>query len=145
MEEIMSETVAHPPGTFCWWELGTTDADDAKKFYGNLFGWNPNDIPIGENVFYTMLELQGKSVGALYDIKDDQPGMPAHWRSYVTVESADATAAKAKDLNGSVVVEPFDVMEHGRMAVLQDPTGAMIAAWEPKAHNGAGYVNDVGG
>lgn len=129
------------PGQFCWWELATSDANAAKQFYTSLFGWTVRDIPLDGGNTYTMLEKDGKQVAALYQDKD----RPTHWGSYIGVESADATVAKAKELNATVMMEPFDVMTEGRMAVLQDPTGAVFSVWEPKNHKGAAHVNDVGG
>ena len=70
--------------------------------------------------------------------------MPPHWNSYVSVASADASAAKAKELGAKVMVEPFDVMDAGRMAVISDPTGAVVSLWEPRRHIGAQVVNEPG-
>ena len=69
---------------------------------------------------------------------------PPHWSSYVTVEDADATAAKAKEPGAQLLAEPFDVMEAGRMAVLQDSEGAVVSAWQPNQNTGAGLVNEHG-
>jgi predicted enzyme related to lactoylglutathione lyase len=69
---------------------------------------------------------------------------PAHWNNDVSVTSADETAAKAIDLGATLIEEPFDVMEFGRMAMLADPGGAMLCVWEPRTHIGAGRVNDLG-
>ena len=56
----------HAPGSFCWIELATTDGPGAKKFYGEIFGWEAQDNPMGPDMVYTMLKLNGKDVGALY-------------------------------------------------------------------------------
>jgi predicted enzyme related to lactoylglutathione lyase len=77
----------------------------------------------------------------LYGAREGQP--PA-WNSYVTVESADAGAAAAKEHGGTVEAEPFEVMDVGRMAVIQDPTGAYFSVWEPRASIGAERVNEPG-
>jgi predicted enzyme related to lactoylglutathione lyase len=69
---------------------------------------------------------------------------PAHWNNYVSVTSAEETAEKARELGATVIEEPFDVMEFGRMALLADPGGAMLCVWEPREHIGAGRVNDLG-
>jgi predicted enzyme related to lactoylglutathione lyase len=137
----MGERTSYKPGTFSYAELATSDADGAKEFYSALFGWEPEDVPVGDEMIYTMLRLGGKTVGALY--KSEQAPHPA-WMSYVTVEDADATAARAKEQGANVMTEPFDVMTFGRMAVLQDPTGAVFAAWQPKESIGAQLVNDPG-
>lgn len=140
----MVEVTKHEPGTFCWVELGTSDGPAAKKFYTSLFGWTLNEYPMGEGGTYTMLMKNGWEAGALYQLGPEQKGVPPHWNSYVAVESADAAAAQAKKLGGSVVMEPFDVMEHGRMAIVQDPNGAVFSLWQPKEHKGAQVVNEPG-
>src|SRR5262247_4123730 len=134
----MPEFSKHEPGSFTWVELATTDTGAAKKFYGGLFGWTFEDSPAGPDMVYTRFQLRGKDVGAAYPQQKEQRdhGIPPHWGTYVTVESADRSAAKAKELGGTVMMEPFDVMEHGRMAILQDPTGGVLSIWQPKQHIG---------
>jgi uncharacterized protein len=138
----MSEVTRHEPGSFCWPELGTTDAEGAKKFYTTLFGWTSTDSPAGPDMIYTMLKKGGKNVGALYGMDSKQPGVPPHWTTYVAVASADETAKKAKELGGKALAEPFDVMDVGRMAILQDPQGATLAIWQAKKHIGVEVVNE---
>lgn len=134
----------HAPGTFCWIELATTDGPGAKKFYSELFGWEGNDSPIGGGMVYTTLRLNGKDVGALYQKGgEEMKNVPTHWASYISVVNADETAAKAKSLGGTVVMEPFDVMEHGRMAVITDPTGAAFCIWQAKQHKGIGVKGET--
>ena len=142
-EARMQETPKYAPGTFCWVELGTTNGEAAKKFYTELFGWDFNDNPIGPDMVYTMLTLGGKDVGALYKMSPEMTsqGIPPHWLSYVSVASVDETANKAKSLGGTLMKEAFDVFDVGRMAVVQDPTGAVFALWQPGKHAGAGVVN----
>jgi uncharacterized protein len=134
------------PGQFCWWDLSTTDPSKAKEFYANLFGWTPRDIPMGEGMVYTMLEKDGKQAAALSSMSPElvAQGVPPHWSSYIGVENVDSTVDKAKELNATVLAGPFDVMTEGRMAVLQDPTGAQICVWEPKDHKGAQYTSGPG-
>jgi uncharacterized protein len=142
-EAKMQESVEYKPGTFCWVELGTTDGDAAKKFYTQLFNWDYTDNPVGPSGFYTILKQNGKDVGALYRMPEEMTsnGVPPHWMSYISVANADETAAKAKSLGATLMKEPFDVFTMGRMAVIQDPTGAMFALWQPGTHPGAGVVN----
>jgi predicted enzyme related to lactoylglutathione lyase len=137
----MGERTSHAPGSFSWVDLGTTDTAAAKDFYSSLFGWEAEDSPMPDGGAYTMLRARGKHVGALYEAR---PGQPVAWASYVTVESADAAAAAAKEHGGTLMAEPFDVMEAGRMALVQDPTGAVFAAWEPRDNIGAQLVNEPG-
>jgi predicted enzyme related to lactoylglutathione lyase len=134
------------PGNFCWFELATSDQAAAKNFYGGLFGWTANDFPMGPASFYTMFQLRGRNVGATYtlDPQQAQQGLPPHWGAYVAVANADETITKAKSLGGAVVVGPMDVAEHGRMAVLRDPTGAVINVWQAIQHQGVGLWGEEG-
>ena len=142
-EARMQETPEYKPGTFCWVELGTANGDAAKTFYTQLFGWTYEDHPMGPGMVYTMLKLNGKDVGALYKLMDEQvaQGVPPHWLSYVSVTSADESTAKAKGLGATILKDPFDVMTVGRMSVIQDPTGAVFALWQAGDHKGAGIYN----
>jgi predicted enzyme related to lactoylglutathione lyase len=143
-EARMQETTQYAPGTFCWVELGTTDGEAAKKFYTELFGWSFTDNPMGPGGVYTMLKLDGKDVGGLYHMPTEMTsqGVPPHWLSYVSVKSADETADTAKSLGATLMKEPFDVMDVGRMSVIQDPTDAVFAIWQAGTHSGAG-IKDV--
>lgn len=142
----MPETTVQAPGTFCWCEVGTTDARVAKSFYGSLFGWTTQDVPAGDAGTYTMIHHGGHELGGMYELSKEmrEQGVPAHWLAYVKVASADAAAAKATELGGRVVMGPFDVMKAGRMAVVQDPTGGTFAMWESREHGGAGGMGETG-
>jgi uncharacterized protein len=135
----------HTPGSFSWAELGTSDTKAAKGFYGGLFGWTANDMPMGPDQVYTMLEISGKPVGAMYSLDKNmrEMGIPPHWMLYVTVANADETAARIAGLGGKVMKEPFDVFDAGRMAVLQDPTGAVFCLWQANKHIGAQRIDEV--
>ena len=132
----------HDNGRFCWAELSTSDGPGAKAFYTALFGWEAVDNPMGPDMVYTMLKLNGENAGALY--QDNSGKAPPHWGAYISVDDADASAARAKELGGTVLMGPMDVMEHGRMAVVQDPTGAVFCTWQPKNHIGYGVINEPG-
>jgi predicted enzyme related to lactoylglutathione lyase len=137
----MGERTSHPPGTISWSDLGTPDPDAAKTFYTSLLGWEVDDRPIPDGGTYSMLRKDGRDAAALSRAME---GMPPAWNTYVTVDSADDAAAKAAELGATIVAEPFDVLEAGRMAVIQDPTGAFFCVWEPRDHIGAGIVNGPG-
>ena len=134
----MTNIDRHAPGSFCWIELNTTDQKAAKTFYSKLFGWEPDDSPIGPDAFYTTFKLGGRSAAAGYTMNAEQraQGVPSHWGIYMEVQNADDAAAKAKQLGGNVIAPAFDVMDYGRMAVLQDPTGAYFCVWQPMTHHG---------
>jgi len=137
----MPEVTDHAPGTPSWVDLATSDAESAKAFYTGLFGWEGETM--GEEAgFYTMLRKGGKDVAALYPAGSEQG--PPHWNTYVTVADVDAVVDKAEPAGGIVVAPPFDVLDVGRMALVQDPAGAMIALWESRGHAGARLVNEPG-
>ena len=138
----MPEVSRHEPGSFCWAELATSDDGAAKRFYTTLFNWSYEDSPAGPGMIYTTLKKAGKRAGALYKLGAEQKGVPPHWNTYVSVASADQSAKKAKELGGKVLMEAFDVMDLGRMAIVQDPQGAIISVWEPKKHIGVEVVNE---
>ena len=142
----MAIVTTHEPGTFCWPELYTTDQAGAKTFYAGLFGWGTRDIPMGPDAAYTIFTLLGRDAAACFGALPNmaQQGIRPHWIAYVWVLSSDETAARAKAAGGQVVKEPFDVPGVGRMAVLQDPTGATICAWEMKGHPGVGVIKEPG-
>jgi len=142
-EARMQEIPEYKPGTFCWVELATTNGQAAKTFYTQLFGWDYVDNPVGPDMIYTMLKLNGKDVGALYQMPSEMraQGIPPNWLNYVSVTSADETAEKAKAAGATLLKDPFDVFTVGRMAVVKDPTGAVFALWQAGTHKGAGIYN----
>jgi predicted enzyme related to lactoylglutathione lyase len=142
----MGERTQYTPGTFSWADVTTTDQPAAKEFYSGLFGWEAEDMPVGDGVAYSMMKQDGRNVAAISPQPQQQreAGVPPTWNSYVTVASADDAAAKAGELGGTVHAPPFDVMDAGRMAVIQDPQGAFFMVWEPRENIGAGVVNGPG-
>jgi uncharacterized protein len=137
---------SHAPGTFSWPELATTDQKGGAAFYRDLFGWEINEQPMGPGETYTTFQVRGRPVSAAYTMRPEekQTGAPPHWNNYVTVKNADEAVTKAKSLGANVFAPPFDVMDFGRMAVLQDPTGAVFQVWEPKQHIGAMILGEPG-
>jgi predicted enzyme related to lactoylglutathione lyase len=142
----MPDFTSHAPGTFSWVELMTTDAKAGADFYRALFGWDAVEHEMGPDAVYRIFTMRGRDVAAGADLPQDerQMGVPSHWNLYVAVASADDAAAKAASLGGKVLFGPFDVMNHGRMAVLQDPTGAVFHVWQPNAHIGVKIRNEPG-
>jgi predicted enzyme related to lactoylglutathione lyase len=136
----MGERERHEPGTFSWTDLTTPDAGAAKEYYGGLFGWEFEDNPVPGDGVYVMARLDGRAAAAMYETTERHPA----WASYVTVEDADEVTARARELGANVLAEPFDVMDVGRMATLQDPTGAVFCVWQPGTSIGAEIVNGPG-
>jgi predicted enzyme related to lactoylglutathione lyase len=142
----MGQRTQYTPGTFSWTDLTTSDQDGAKAFYTALFGWDVVDNPVGDDMVYSMMQIEGQPVAAISPQPQQQRemGVPPMWNSYVTVADADAAVERAKELGGSTHAPAFDVMDVGRMAVIQDPQGAFFEVWQPKAHIGAHLVNGHG-
>ena len=142
----MGERTSYPNGTFSWVDNSTTDQDGAKSFYSTLFGWDFDDRPVDENTVYSMAVKDGKMVGAVSPQMQNERemGVPPHWNNYITVDDVDAVAGRAGELGGQVLAPPFDVMDAGRMAVIMDPTGAVVCLWQATGHPGAGLVNAPG-
>jgi uncharacterized protein len=139
----MSERTSYEPGTPCWIDLATPDQDAAAEFYGALFGWSVVEDENAEQTGgYRVATRRDKAVGGVMKLMRE--GQPPAWSTYVCVEDADATAAKAREAGGTVMVEPMDVLDYGRMAFLVDPTGAVIGLWQPGRNIGAGLVNEPG-
>lgn len=132
------------PGVPCWVDTSQPDPEAAVAFYSGLFGWEfENTMPEGSEGAYFIARLRGGDVAAIGSIPDGAPPM-AMWNTYVWVDNANETAAKARDAGGQVMTEPFDVLDAGRMAVLADPEGAVFCVWQAKNHRGAAVVNEHG-
>jgi predicted enzyme related to lactoylglutathione lyase len=128
----------------CWIDTSQPDPEAAAEFYGALFGWELEDVmPPDAPGRYFMARIRGKDVAGVGSIPEGAPQM-AIWNTYVWVDSADETASKVRDAGGSVMMEPFDVMDAGRMAVFTDPEGAVFFAWEARANKGSQIVNEHG-
>lgn len=131
-----------PRDTFGWVDLASTDQETAKKFYSELFDWEPQDAPLPDGGYYTNFKKDGKTVAGLGSTMAE--GMPSIWSSYVLVDDAEKTVKAAKDAGGQVFMEPMDVMEFGRMAFVADPSGAAFGLWEPKSHQGVEMFGEHG-
>ena len=140
----MSERDGYIPGVPCWIDTSQPDPEAALPFYSGLFGWEFEDaMPDGSEGSYFIGRIRGGDVAAVGAIPEGAPPM-ALWNTYIWVESADDTAAKAREAGGVVLSEPFDVLDAGRMAVIADPEGAVFCAWQAKEHKGAKVVNEHG-
>lgn len=141
----MTEMTQYKQGMFCWADLATTDAHSAKEFYTKLFGWNATDFPTGDGGPYTMFDIDGKNVCALYAMEEERKnqGVPPMWQGYVSVENVNKSVHTAQELGANIIMQPMDVMGYGDMAVIQDPTGAMLAFWQPGQHKGADIISEV--
>jgi predicted enzyme related to lactoylglutathione lyase len=140
----MSERSEYAPGEFCWVDLATSDTNAAAKLYGELLGWEAESAgPVEETGGYGFFTRNGKQVAGYGPLQRE--GQPTTWSSYVKVVDADETAEKVNGAGGSVFMEPFDLpADSGRMAVIADPSGAVVCIVQQKQHHGAELVNEVG-
>jgi hypothetical protein len=128
----------------CWVDTNQADPDAAAEFYGDLFGWELENVMAPEaGAKYLMARIRGCDVAAISSVPEGAPPM-AMWNTYVAVASADEAAAKVADAGGTVLNAPFDVPEAGRMAVCADPEGAVFCVWQAGKHKGARIVNEAG-
>jgi predicted enzyme related to lactoylglutathione lyase len=140
----MPDRNGYIPGVPCWVDTSQPDPEAAADFYRGLFGWEFEDVmPPGSEGKYFIARLRGGDVAAVGSTPEAVPPM-AMWNTYVRVESADQAASKVRDAGGGVLMEPFDVMDAGRMAVLTDPEGAAFNVWQAKELEGARVVNEPG-
>ena len=140
----MPERDGYIPGVPCWVDTSQPDPEAAVDFYSGIFGWEFEDVmPPESEGKYFIARLGGGDVAAVGSIPEAAPPM-AMWNTYVWVESADQTASKVLDAGGQALMDPFDVMDAGRMAVFADPEGAAFCVWQAKEHRGARIVNEAG-
>jgi hypothetical protein len=140
----MPERDGYIPGVPCWVDTSQPDPEAAAEFYSGLFGWEIEDVmPPGSDGKYFMARIRGGDVAAIGSTPGGAPPM-ATWNTYIWVDDANETAAKVRDAGGTVLTEPFDVLDAGRMAVFADPEGAVFSVWQAKDQKGAQVVNEAG-
>ena len=131
-------------GTPSYVELMTPDQEAAKAFYGALFGWEFEDVPMGDAGYYVAVEMEGDSIAGISGQMPGMEGHPAFWGVYLTVDDVDAVAAKVPGAGGEVEAGPFDVMDLGRMASVKDPSGARVNLWQAGGTIGTVRANEPG-
>jgi uncharacterized protein len=132
----MSEPIGYRHGVPCWIETWQPDARAAADFYARLFGWEID----GEGPF--MCRLRGRDVAFVGQQSPGTGDLPAGWATCVWVDSADDVAARVAGAGGRIAMEPCDTLDGGCMVVFEDPTGALLTAWQPGSHRGAQLVNE---
>ena len=129
----MSQRDDYEPGVPCWVDTLQPDPEAAMAFYGALFGWEfAGPGPMG----YSVARLRGRDVAGIGAPPAEGPATPPAGPRTCTCESADETAEKARSAGGAVLIEAFDVLPAGRLAILADPAGAAFGAWEPARAQG---------
>lgn len=127
----MSDNNMPQSGEFCWNELMTSDTKKAKDFYTALLGWTTHEHDMGE-MTYTMFMSGDKGLGGMLQIPKEAIGqMPPHWMSYICVDDIEKTLENARSLGAIIKVPVTVVSDMGRFIVIEDPTGAHIAFWQP--------------
>lgn len=134
-------TTSYEPGMPMWIDLGSNDLVASKAFYGQLFGWEFQDLG-PEAGGYNFANVNGKMVAGVGPNMD--PSRPTAWAVVFATDDADATAERVESAGGTVVMPAMDVMDSGRMAVFADPTGAMFTVWQPRGHQGAEVIDEHG-
>jgi predicted enzyme related to lactoylglutathione lyase len=134
---------SYPDGVVCWVDLTTPDVTSAKSFYHGLFGWTFKDIETEDGLLYSMAQISGYNVCGIgpMDPGVQEAGELPYWTTFVKQSDVDAISEKAAAAGGEVLVPPFDVLDSGRMTMIEDPTGAMVGVWQPREHIGAQLVN----
>ena len=132
----MSDSIPFKNGTFCWVELATTDIDEARKFYGQLFGLETKDESMPEWTYWMFMKGD-KATAGLTNLKPEaqEMGAPSHWLNYVGCTDTEATFNKAVELGAEALMPIQDVPEAGKMGLLKDPEGAVFALWQPFKEN----------
>jgi len=131
--------VANAPA---WIDLSSTDPGAARDFYSKLFGWKVEVTTDPAAGGYALATQGGKDIAGIGGTQD--PKAPSAWMVYIGTRDANASAKKVEAEGGKVIAPPFDVMDQGRMAVFQDPSGAFISVWEPKKMFGTEVVGKDG-
>jgi uncharacterized protein len=135
----MSERNGFEHGVPCWVAGVHPDPAEAASFYGDLLGWEPEEMEPGRLV----CRLRGREVAAIGSGPHAAPEA-AVWQTHVWVDDADAAAEQVAAAGGSILAQPVDLGSAGRTAVVADPTGAPFALWQPGALRGARVVNEPG-
>jgi len=139
----VAEFSSYAHGTPCWVDVTSDDMAATNAFYGGLFGWSGDDLG-AEAGGYTMYTLRGKRVAAGSPPPPGGEGVPPQWTTYLASDDADETASRIRDAGGTVLTEPFDVFDSGRMLIASDPTGATFGVWQAGTHIGAELANEPG-
>jgi len=140
----MSERDGYQPGVPSWVDTWQPDADAAVAFYTQVFGWEAEDtMPAGVDGKHYMCRLRGRDVAAIASRPEEAPPVTA-WNTYVWVADAGRSAENAIEAGGSVLKQPFEALDGGRIAIVADPAGAVLGIWQPGAHRGAQLVNEPG-
>jgi uncharacterized protein len=133
-----------PTGKFVWFDYITPDVAKAQAFFGELFNWKTQEVPIPGAGTYTMIALGDQTIGGFMTTPNGAPTV-GHWLPYLGVADAKRSADQIKSLGGKVHKEPSKMGEVGTMAVVADPQGGVFALWQPTKPEGTGDYKDTAG
>ena len=126
-KEHIGAQLANEPGTLIWNQCQTPDPVRAAEFYQAVFGYEVDEIQLNEtDTPFRVLKVGGRGVAGVREPVSQTSGGPPHWSTVFAVADADATVARARELGGDVLMEPLDLPNIGRIAVISDPTGAVF-------------------
>ncbi|BBX20368.1 hydroxylase [Mycolicibacterium duvalii] len=131
-----------PLGAPIWIDLGTSDLDRAQHFYGAVFGWTFESAGPDYGGYVTA-SRDGRPVAGLM-ANDPQWNAPDGWTTYLHTADIDATVAAVTAAGGTNCMAPMEVPAKGWMAMITDPTGAVVGLWQPTGHHGYEVVNEHG-
>jgi len=133
-------------GDFCWVDIIARDLKSQGDFYCKLFGWEMVKQPTDDGSTYAMFQLNGKNVAGAGEMSDQmrKSGVPTVWNTYVNVVNLEETLAKVTEAGGQIALQPMDIMDVGRMAIIVDPTGGTLSLWQAKSHPGCELRLDSG-
>ena len=120
----MGERTTYAPGSFCWVDLGTSEPEPAKRFYGELLGWRTEEVPSANG--YRVIYNGDRSNGGM--LPPPMEGIPPNWMPYFGTEDVEQAIGRVRELGGSVLTEPMPVPS-GAFIVIADPQGAISALW----------------
>jgi uncharacterized protein len=140
---MMKVVKGYPDGIFAWVDLNTTDVAGARAFYSALFGWDVLEPQEADGPEYYMFQIEGYRVAGMGPMMPDMAaaGVPSAWYCYVKHSDIDAIIQRATAAGGQVVMPAMDILDQGRLGMIQDPTGAVLGLWQPQNHTGAQLVN----
>ncbi|MET0957912.1 MAG: VOC family protein, partial [Solirubrobacterales bacterium] len=143
-EAAMSERDGFQHGVPCWVDTWQDDGEAGARFYSELLGWEIEGGDVGDGRSYRMCNLRRRNAAGIGSPRPaGVAGAPA-WTTYVWVDDVDGALATAIEAGGSAVLEPFESLDGGRMALIEDPQGAVFGIWRPGEHRGAQVVNEFG-
>ena len=141
---IMPSIDFHLAGSFCWADIVTPHFEEAKRFYTSVFGWETRQESTDHQRLAATFLKSGKEVCGLchMDKTRSQIGIPSHWVSALAVENAEEVSRRVEAADGTILQSPHDMYIGARKVLVQDPTGAVFALWQPKKHIGAALWNE---